>query len=336
MIKVLIFSIFLRFCTAFRITFPPELTGIYPHVDAHFGPRLDSLSDTQKILTLVQPDRFGCKQINKLNHSLFSNDTNIEIVALILRGSKNANGIPCTFSDKILNAQKAGFTAVVVGNNIGGYWIHTMFADNKESVKITIPSVSISQNTYSGLFEYLIKTNKTIKVELTEEGVVTNKHPKMSFYEKMLYIMLLLFLFFSATTMFILGGRLLYKKVRTFCDRRNRALRLQSIPLIQYNNPNIDSDTNDTIVENEEMDVGLDICLDDRSDGIAEIQSKHKNIDKNSNDFVHNDTCGICLEDFSQGEIIKRLPCKHGFHQECVDGWLVKAGKCPICVQTVF
>ena len=35
-----------------------------------------------------------------------------------------------------------------------------------------------------------------------------------------------------------------------------------------------------------------------------------------------NDTCVICLEEFSPGQQIKLLPCKHGFHGECIDPWL--------------
>jgi len=40
-------------------------------------------------------------------------------------------------------------------------------------------------------------------------------------------------------------------------------------------------------------------------------------------------TCSICLQDFSTGDQIKRLPCDHLFHAACVDHWLDKADTCP-------
>eukprot|EP00465_Bigelowiella_longifila_P007336 CAMPEP_0185255678 /NCGR_PEP_ID=MMETSP1359-20130426/4756_1 /TAXON_ID=552665 /ORGANISM="Bigelowiella longifila, Strain CCMP242" /LENGTH=325 /DNA_ID=CAMNT_0027839795 /DNA_START=377 /DNA_END=1354 /DNA_ORIENTATION=+ len=44
-----------------------------------------------------------------------------------------------------------------------------------------------------------------------------------------------------------------------------------------------------------------------------------------------NSTCVICLEDFESGESIKVLPCKHGFHTQCIMPWFERSGDCPIC-----
>lgn len=43
------------------------------------------------------------------------------------------------------------------------------------------------------------------------------------------------------------------------------------------------------------------------------------------------ETCVICLEEFKDGEEIRRLPCLHIFHQGCVDRALQIKSECPIC-----
>lgn len=41
--------------------------------------------------------------------------------------------------------------------------------------------------------------------------------------------------------------------------------------------------------------------------------------------------CTICLEDVCEGEVVRRLPCAHGFHKDCIDAWLRHKAACPIC-----
>ncbi|KNA10208.1 hypothetical protein SOVF_146530 [Spinacia oleracea] len=46
--------------------------------------------------------------------------------------------------------------------------------------------------------------------------------------------------------------------------------------------------------------------------------------------------CVICLEEFknnkTEGPLIKKtMPCKHEFHEACIDQWLHNARFCPIC-----
>ena len=41
--------------------------------------------------------------------------------------------------------------------------------------------------------------------------------------------------------------------------------------------------------------------------------------------------CLICLCDFEVGEKVSALPCCHCFHTKCLDEWIVRNAKCPIC-----
>ncbi|PVD20074.1 hypothetical protein C0Q70_20568 [Pomacea canaliculata] len=41
--------------------------------------------------------------------------------------------------------------------------------------------------------------------------------------------------------------------------------------------------------------------------------------------------CSICMEDFHLDEEVKRLPCDHHYHEECIIRWLELHGTCPVC-----
>jgi hypothetical protein len=42
--------------------------------------------------------------------------------------------------------------------------------------------------------------------------------------------------------------------------------------------------------------------------------------------------CCVCLEAYRAGDRCRVLPgCEHGFHAACVDSWLRKSRRCPIC-----
>lgn len=46
--------------------------------------------------------------------------------------------------------------------------------------------------------------------------------------------------------------------------------------------------------------------------------------------------CSICLNEFEEGEIIRRLgSCGHSFHKSCVDLWLLRRADCPLCKRAV-
>ncbi|XP_040986531.1 RING-H2 finger protein ATL40-like [Juglans microcarpa x Juglans regia] len=42
--------------------------------------------------------------------------------------------------------------------------------------------------------------------------------------------------------------------------------------------------------------------------------------------------CAVCLENFKMGDQCRLLPnCRHSFHVQCIDSWVLKTPVCPIC-----
>ncbi|KAJ3087916.1 hypothetical protein HK102_009992 [Quaeritorhiza haematococci] len=49
------------------------------------------------------------------------------------------------------------------------------------------------------------------------------------------------------------------------------------------------------------------------------------------------DCCAICIDEFVVGNRVRQLPCKHQFHDTCVDPWLLQHNRlCPICKRDVL
>ncbi len=47
--------------------------------------------------------------------------------------------------------------------------------------------------------------------------------------------------------------------------------------------------------------------------------------------------CSICQEKMETKKLHRELPCKHVFHPECIDGWLLKCNAtCPICRKSIY
>jgi len=46
-----------------------------------------------------------------------------------------------------------------------------------------------------------------------------------------------------------------------------------------------------------------------------------------------NEECSLCLLDFEVGDTVRHLPCRHHFHQKCIDRWLIGGARrtCPLC-----
>uniref|UniRef100_A0A7N0VHY7 RING-type E3 ubiquitin transferase n=1 Tax=Kalanchoe fedtschenkoi TaxID=63787 RepID=A0A7N0VHY7_KALFE len=43
------------------------------------------------------------------------------------------------------------------------------------------------------------------------------------------------------------------------------------------------------------------------------------------------EACAICKDGVSVGDSIKKLPCGHGYHEDCIVPWLGSRNSCPVC-----
>ena len=95
------------------------------------------------------------------------------------------------------------------------------------------------------------------------------------------------------------------------------------------------------VKRNESLDVKMDV--DNLLKSKKELETKNKDIQyilnyipftiikdvpKKKGDEPH---CLICLCDFEVGEKVSSLPCFHCFHTKCIDEWIIRSPKCPIC-----
>ena len=48
------------------------------------------------------------------------------------------------------------------------------------------------------------------------------------------------------------------------------------------------------------------------------------------------ESCLICMENFESGEKVKILKCGHEYKAGCIDEWLKKEKRCPVCSKPPF
>jgi len=41
--------------------------------------------------------------------------------------------------------------------------------------------------------------------------------------------------------------------------------------------------------------------------------------------------CPVCLDQVLVGAEVRTLPCGHVYHRKCIDKWLIRKRKCPLC-----
>ena len=50
-----------------------------------------------------------------------------------------------------------------------------------------------------------------------------------------------------------------------------------------------------------------------------------------SRDQAHESQCPICWNHYAERDMLKQLPCKHAFHEDCILQWMKENVTCPLC-----
>ena len=174
--------------------------------------------------------------------------------------------------------------------------------DNIPTIKYS-SSLIIAQDRLINC-EKVIEENKEEKQEddTSKNAVIATE---INFEENQ-QLMLSIKKYFGVLSIYRVINLVIFVCVKKTKNREEEQIKLMETPLIESNNNNAE-----TIGQNE----------------------------VNDNDepyMLHNETCHVCLEDFKEGESIRLLRCKHGFHSKCIKFWIVKRGKCPVCIRDVF
>ena len=45
--------------------------------------------------------------------------------------------------------------------------------------------------------------------------------------------------------------------------------------------------------------------------------------------------CAICFDEYKEEHLLRKMPCDHFFHKDCIDQWMEKMATCPICNQDI-
>ena len=102
--------------------------------------------------------------------------------------------------------------------------------------------------------------------------------------------------------------------------------------LNEYNNYKFNNydDEKDSAIRAVEDQIINEICNNQDIDLVERLP-----IVTFKSNYLKESNCGICRDDFKDGENVKVLKCQHLFHRECLGQWLINNKKCPICDKVI-
>ena len=253
----------------------------------------------------------------------------------------------CTFYDKVMRAQAAGYAAAIVfDNEYEGLVVMNVDPTKPKLPDPKIPSVFISMDDGNVIANLLAG-----KDELGEYFAILSSGS----INEQLWGNMLASMFMAALCLSIILASIIVIRRRRSLNQFYIRLALDALQ--EQNEGGAGAGAANTVMRQEDLDaipvVKFDSAQmrseygDEGSDALADAEcgacasdvdrssaaecgtSTQRSFDTSNATW---ETCTICLDEYEDGEMLRELPCGHAFHRECIDLWLTtKASFCPMC-----
>ncbi|KAG0361414.1 hypothetical protein BGZ54_009105 [Gamsiella multidivaricata] len=233
-------------------------------------------------------------------------------IALIRRGP--ADQAACTFRSKMLAAQDDGAIAAIIYNGPGqGSIDAATAATNSSDSTVGIPGMFISYDGGAMLRTCLQQSNDTTNPSYYDRvriNILTNQKLPVIWEFVLIVVVVLLGVSFTVSEHEIAIGH----------DTAAKRTSNDGIDAQSNQDGRAHSLTNKSIRSFRAITAA------------QALEAQPESTSNTATDEIVNDTCAICLDEFSEGDEIRTLPCHHEFHCECIDPWLTrKSSTCPLC-----
>ena len=326
---------------------PPGLgqyTGLYTFVDepARFGPRITDAGVRGQLFLSEPLD--ACGPIKSAYEIAGKNSTSI---VLIQRGdhgavagggnASDAGAGACTFYDKVMRAQDAGYAAAIVfDDEYEGLVVMSMDPSAPRLPEPGIPSVFISMDDGNVIASLLVPRAHG-QYAGDYYAILSSGSINEQLWGNMLASM-----FMAALCLSIILASIIVIRRRRSLNQFYIRLALDALQEQNEEGAAGGAGGANAVMRQEDLDAIPVVTFDSAqapkagggaaggdAEGGAPDCGTSRSFDNSNATW---ETCTICLDEYEDGEELRELPCGHAFHRECIDLWLTtKASFCPMC-----